>query len=92
MQPVEIKQLVDGQIKSVTMPPLRDAASGETPALIPGPDVIVGDMPGMSQFGSAGTQVGLAVATTSCNNGTEPWTGSHYRAMIIQSFRKISTA
>jgi hypothetical protein len=26
----------------------------------------------MAQFGSAGTQVGLAVATTSCNNGTEP--------------------
>jgi hypothetical protein len=26
----------------------------------------------MGQFGSAGTQVGLAVATTSCNNGMEP--------------------
>ena len=72
MQPIEIRQLVNGEIKSVTMPPLRDVATGETPALASGPDVIVGDMPNMSQFGSAGTQVGLAVATTSCNNGTEP--------------------
>ena len=36
----------------------------------PGPDVIVGDLPSMAQFGSSGTQVGLAVGTTSCNNGT----------------------
>ena len=72
MQPIEIRQLENGQIKSVTMPPLRDVASEETPTLVPGPDVIVGDMPNMSQFGSAGTQVGLAVATTSCNNGTQP--------------------
>jgi hypothetical protein len=72
MQPVEITQLVNGKTTSVTMPPLRRAADGDTPALVPGPDVIVGDMPNMSQFGNAGTQVGLAVATTSCNNGTEP--------------------
>ena len=39
---------------------------------MPGPDVIVGDLPSVQQFGSAGTQVGLAVATTSCNAGTEP--------------------
>lgn len=94
MQPIEIRQLVNGQTKSVTMPPLRDAASGETPALLPGPDVIVGDMPNMGQFGSAGTQVGLAVATTSCNNGTEPL---HWFAMpqtdhpvIPQNFYRLS--
>jgi hypothetical protein len=34
--------------------------------------VIVGDLPNLEQFGSAGTQVGLAVATTSCNNGDQP--------------------
>ncbi len=39
------------------------------PALVPGPDVIVGDLPELQQFGSSGTQVGLALATTSCNNG-----------------------
>jgi hypothetical protein len=72
MQPIEIRQLVNGKTKSVTMPPLRGAAGGEVPTLVPGPDVIVGDMPNMGQFGSAGTQVGLAVATTSCNNGMEP--------------------
>ena len=36
------------------------------------PDVIVGDLPNLEQQGSAGTQVGLAVATTSCNNGDQP--------------------
>jgi hypothetical protein len=71
MQPIEVRQLVNGKTTSVTMPPLR-TATPERAALIPGPDVIVGDMPNMGQFGSAGTQVGLAVATTSCNNGTEP--------------------
>src|SRR5438477_974211 len=36
----------------------------------PGPDVIVGDLSGLAQFDNAvGTQVGLAVATDSCNNG-----------------------
>ena len=42
------------------------------PTLVPGPDIIVGDLPELAQFGSAGSQVGLAVATTSCNNGDQP--------------------
>jgi hypothetical protein len=33
--------------------------------------VIVGDLPSLDQFGTSGTQVGLGVGTTSCNNGTE---------------------
>ena len=72
MEPIEITQLANGELKSVVMPPLPGAAGAEAPTLVPGPDVIVGDLPDMEQFGSAGTQVGLAVATTSCNNGTEP--------------------
>jgi hypothetical protein len=72
MEPVEIRQLVNGEPKSVVMPPLGAATGAETPTRTSGPDVIVGDLPDMEQFGSAGTQVGLAVATTSCNNGTEP--------------------
>jgi len=38
---------------------------------VPGPDVVVGDLIGLAQFGSAsGNQVGLAVGTDSCNFGT----------------------
>jgi hypothetical protein len=72
MQPVEIKELVNGELKEVTMPPLRSAAETEEPMAAHGPDVIVGDLPNLQQFGSAGTRVGLAVATTSCNNGDQP--------------------
>src|SRR5436305_144708 len=72
MQPVEIRELANGQLKQVTMPPLHRAADTETPVATHGPDVTVGDLPTLQQFGSAGTQVGLAVATTSCNNGDQP--------------------
>ena len=72
MQPVEIKQLVNGELKGVTMPPLHSTAGVLAPTATHGPDVIVGDLPNLQQFGSAGTQVGLAVATTSCNNGDQP--------------------
>jgi hypothetical protein len=73
MQPTKITELVNGQPKSVVMPPLEGAAGPEARAqLVPGPDVIVGDVESVVQFGSAGTQVGLAVGTDSCNNGDEP--------------------
>jgi hypothetical protein len=73
MRPIEITQLVRGEPKSLVMPPLRGAAGGAEPAaLVPGPDVIVGDIESVQQFGSAGTQVGLAVGTDSCNNGDQP--------------------
>ncbi len=65
-------QLVNGEPKSMMMPPLRAAIGTDAPALVPGPDVIVGDLPDMEQFGNSGTQVGLGVATTSCNNGSRP--------------------
>src|SRR4030095_8144501 len=66
------RQLVNGETKAVEMPPLQGAAGGETPTLAQGPDVIVGELSGLAQFGSAGTQVGLAVGTDSCNNGDQP--------------------
>jgi hypothetical protein len=69
MQPIEVTQLANGKLKSVLMPPLAGAG---TPTQTQGPDVIVGDLPDLEQFGSAGTQVGLAVATTSCNSGNQP--------------------
>jgi len=72
MQPIEVTQLANGEPKSVVMPPLDGATWGEMPTRTSGPDVIVGDLPDMEELGSAGTQVGLAVATTSCNNGDQP--------------------
>src|SRR5262249_14334779 len=67
MEPIEVAQLINGEPKSIVMPALPVPRPGTTP----GPDVIVGDLSGMQQFGSAGTQVGLAIGTTSCNAGTE---------------------
>jgi hypothetical protein len=67
MQPIEITQLIKGETKSIAMPPLQQPGVGT----VPGPDVIVGDLNGLAQFGSAGTQVGLAVGTDSCNAGIE---------------------
>jgi hypothetical protein len=61
MQPIEIDQVLNGEPQSVVMPAVGTQ---------PGPDVIVGDLSGLAQFDNAvGTQVGLAVATVSCNNG-----------------------
>ena len=75
MQPIEIDQLVNGEPKSMAMPPLRYGVGSETPTLVPGPDVIVGDLPSMAQFGNDTVNhlVGLGVGTTSCNNGDQPF-------------------
>ena len=76
MQPVEITQLdANGEPKSMAMPPLRYGVGSETPTLVPGPDVIVGDLPEMAQYGNDTVNhlVGLGVGTTSCNNGDQPF-------------------
>src|SRR5205085_3577850 len=73
--PIEIDKIVNGSVQSSVMPPLRHDSSHGTQSFqpnvgtAPGPDVIVGDLPSVSQAGSAGGFVGLGVATTSCNNG-----------------------
>src|SRR5438445_1202746 len=72
MQPIEITQLVNGKPESMVLPPLSQRAGPGAPTLVPGPDIIVGDLPNMLQVGNAGSQVGLGVATTSCNNGDQP--------------------
>jgi hypothetical protein len=47
------------------------ASDSPQPGTVPGPDVVVGDVIGLAQFGtSSGTRVGLAVGTDSCNFGT----------------------
>lgn len=66
MRPIEVTQVVDGENKSDSLP-----AMSPNPGTVPGPDVVVGDLSGLAQFGgSSGTQVGLAVGTDSCNFGT----------------------
>ena len=69
MYPIEISTLSDGAVQSSILP-ARGGGAPNDPTFVPGPDVIVGDLPSMAQFGSTGTRVGLAVGTTSCNNGT----------------------
>ncbi|MDQ3179185.1 MAG: hypothetical protein M3Q33_01560, partial [Acidobacteriota bacterium] len=67
MRPIEITQIVDGEVVSDALPANNSPAAGS----VPGPDVVVGDLNGLAQFGSSsGTQVGLAVGTDSCNFGT----------------------
>lgn len=66
--PIEIDTIVNGEVQASTQPAHRVVPND--PNFVPGPDVIVGDIPSMAQFGSAGTQVGLGIGTTSCNNGT----------------------
>ena len=70
MRPIEIRHVANGESKSMVMPPLRGAAGAD--AVVPGPDVIVGELESVDEFGTAGTQVGLAVGTDSCNNGDQP--------------------
>ena len=72
MQPIQIDQIVRGETKSMSMPPIQHAGPG-LPNLVSGPDVIVGDVEDVAQFDAAvGTQVGLAIGTDSCNNGDQP--------------------
>ncbi|HEV2843107.1 MAG TPA: DUF11 domain-containing protein [Chthoniobacterales bacterium] len=60
MRAIEITQVVNGETTSAVVPAVGTR---------PGPDVIVGVLSGLAQFGSSGTQVGLAVGTDACNPG-----------------------
>ena len=65
MQPIEIKQVVNGKPMSVVVPPLSQRAGSGAGTLVAGPDIIVGDLPDMVQIDSpVGSQVGLGLATT----------------------------
>jgi hypothetical protein len=74
MQPIQITQVANGQPTSAIMPPMPSGAGTNTPTLVPGPDVIVGDLEDVNQLDpqAVGTQVGLAIGTDSCNNGDQP--------------------
>ena len=90
MQPIQIDQLVNGETKSMVMPPMPHAIGPDTPALVHGPDVIVGQVEDVAQMGHVGTQFNFAVGTDSCNNGDAPidWFALP-QTPIILSFRKI---
>lgn len=65
MRTIEVTQL-SGDDSETVLPGSPEAGT------VPGPDVIVGDVNGLAQFGSSsGTQVGLALGTDSCNQGVE---------------------
>jgi hypothetical protein len=67
MRQVEVSEITDGNVVSDSLPGLGNPETGG----VPGPDVVVGDLSGLAQFGTiSGTQVGLAVGTDSCNFGT----------------------
>ena len=69
MQSIEITQLDEnGDVKSARLPALNQPGI----LVIPGPDVIVGDLIGLDQSdnGSILGRVGLALGTDACNKGT----------------------
>ena len=82
MQPIEVRTIVNNETQSAIMPPLRallhrreaqaGATGAETPTAVAGPDVIVGELPEMAQYGRSIGFVGLGIGTTSCNNGDQP--------------------
>ena len=66
LKSVEVAEIVEGEVASNSLPPVGDRAG-----TVPGPDVVVGDVNGLAQFGGAnGEFVGLALGTDSCNYGT----------------------
>lgn len=69
--PIEVTTLVNGAIRSSTLPARIDRST-DAPTFVHGPDIMVGDMSGLAQFGSSAGQVGLGIGTTSCNNGDQP--------------------
>src|SRR5213075_583609 len=71
MYAIEVTTLVNGTVQSSILPG-QSARTPNDPTAVPGPDVIVGDLPSVEQAGTNGTQVGLGVGTTSCNNGDQP--------------------
>src|SRR5437667_9309598 len=69
MQPIEITQLDEnGDVKSARLPALNQPGVGT----VPGPDVIIGELIGLSQLdsGAVNGRVGISLGTDACNKGT----------------------
>jgi hypothetical protein len=52
MQPIEVETVINGETTSAVMPPVPGTAEQQAPALVPGPDIIVGDLPQLQQGGN----------------------------------------
>ena len=87
MFPIEVQKVTNGATQSSVLPRNPNA-----PALVPGPDLIVGDLPSVQQFGNSGTQVGLALSTTSCNKGNQEvnWFGYGHNDSSCYSAKSLS--
>jgi hypothetical protein len=90
--PIEITTVVNGHIESSTLPPV--AVKAREGAAVSGPDIVVGDVFALQQFGSAGGQVGLGIGTDACNNGDQevhffPLPGTDH-PVISQNFYRMS--
>ena len=73
MQPVEVQTIVNGETKSVFMPPLRGSGSGlKRPRSWPGPMSSSVCCRKWRNTERNGNFVGLGIGTTSCNNGDQP--------------------
>jgi len=71
MRPIEIETIVNGELQSAILPALHPKSSSPEVGTTPGPDVIVGNISDMAQFGgTVNGKVGVAVGTDSCNAGT----------------------
>lgn len=67
VHPIEIQTIVNGEVQSAVLPAQHE---GGEPGMVPGPDVIVGDISDVISSSPVGGQVGVSVGTDSCNNGT----------------------
>ncbi len=89
LRPIETRKVVNGVEDSAVLVPLNAPEAQSN-----GPDVIVGDLPSMEEDGSSGSQVGLAVGTTSCNLGNVEldWfqLGSNDHPVIPQNLYRMS--
>jgi hypothetical protein len=94
MQPIEVQTLVNGETTSVVMPPLQHAADAAAPALVPGPDQILGTVPDVVEVGSNANFAGVGVGTFGCNNGDQPLDWYEYpdtrHPVIAQNLYRMS--
>ena len=71
MQPIEVQRLVNGEIKSMVMPPCEVQPLQKRRRWFPGPMSSSECCPKWRNMEVNGNFVGLGIGTTSCNNGDQ---------------------